>query len=63
MGQPEFISVQKALAGVDYPATKDELVKHAEERGADQDTLEALKRLPAKQDGGPNEVSAAVART
>lgn len=62
MGQPEFITVQKALSGVSYPATKEQLVRHAREHGADQDALSALEGLPDREYDGPNEVSKAVAR-
>jgi hypothetical protein len=61
MAQAEFIKVQKALGGVSYPATKEQLVKHAQEHGADQDALNALQGLPDQEYDGPNEVSAAVA--
>jgi Protein of unknown function (DUF2795) len=53
--------VQKALGGVSYPANKDQLIKHAQEHGASQDAIDALRALPDKQYDGPNEVSAEVA--
>src|SRR5829696_9673073 len=34
--------VQKALKGVDYPATKEELASHAEGNGADRELVDAL---------------------
>ncbi|MCW2907675.1 MAG: hypothetical protein JWL68_2464 [Actinomycetia bacterium] len=61
MSRPEFIEVQKALSGMSYPATKDQLIRHAQEHGAGEDILNALRALPEKQYDGPNEVSAAVA--
>jgi Protein of unknown function (DUF2795) len=61
MAQAQFIRVQKALSGVHYPATKEQLVRHAEEHGADQDTLEALRAMPDGEYDGPNRVSSAVA--
>ena len=36
------IQVQKALGGMNYPAGKEDLVKHAEEKGADEKVLSAL---------------------
>jgi hypothetical protein len=63
MSQAEFIEVQKYLSGVDYPATKEQLVEHARSRGADERVLEALNRLPDGQYDGPNAVSSAVAKT
>ena len=61
MAQAPFIHVPKALAGVSYPATKKQLIQHAEKHGADQDTLEALKAMPDGEYDGPNRVSSAVA--
>jgi len=43
------IQVQKALGGVDYPADKEDLVKNAEKKDADDDVLSALKDLPDKK--------------
>ncbi len=40
------IQVQKSLRGVDYPASKDELVKRAKEEGASDDVRETRERLP-----------------
>jgi hypothetical protein len=40
---PSFIEVQKCLAGMDYPASRDDLVNHAREHGADEPMLEALR--------------------
>lgn len=59
MAQADFIAVQKALGGISYPATKEQLVKHAREHGADKDALDAL---PDREYDGPNEVSKAVTR-
>jgi hypothetical protein len=54
------IQLQKFLGGVDYPAQKDDLVRHAERHGADKDALDTLRRIPDRQYDGPNAVSAAV---
>jgi hypothetical protein len=62
MSRPEFIEVQKYLAGIDYPATKEQLIEHAKSRGASQDILQALASLPDGEYDGPNKVSSAVAR-
>jgi hypothetical protein len=62
MAQAEFIKVQKFLGGVDYPATKQQLVEHARDKKADKDALDALQQIPDKEYGGPNEVSKAVAK-
>jgi hypothetical protein len=62
MAQAEFIKVQKFLRGIDYPATKEQLIEHARKNKADDDVIEALRELPEREYGGPNAVSSAVAR-
>jgi hypothetical protein len=61
MAPAEFIEVQKALGGISYPATKDQLVEHARGNNAGTDILAVLQDIPDRQYGGPNEVSKAVA--
>ncbi|MGI5171405.1 DUF2795 domain-containing protein [Spirillospora sp. CA-253888] len=60
--RPSFIEVQKSLAGVNYPADRDALVKHAQDHGADGSTLEALKSIPDREYDGPNAVSKEVSQ-
>jgi hypothetical protein len=62
MAQPEFIEVQKALGGISYPATRDQLVEHAQGKHASQDILDALRDIPDREYDGPAEVSKAVAK-
>lgn len=57
---PNPIQLQKFLGGVDYPASRDDLVKKAEEAGADDNVLSALRNLPDRQFDGPTGVSEAV---
>jgi Protein of unknown function (DUF2795) len=54
---PSPIDIQKALAGMDYPATKDRIVQHAEQHGADQAILDALRKIPDREYEGPSGVS------
>ncbi len=54
------IQLQKHLSGVDYPASKEDLVKHARQRGADQDALNTLESLPRDTFNSPNDVSEAI---
>jgi hypothetical protein len=51
------IDVQKALKGMDYPASKDEIVRHAEQNGADKEVLDALRKIPDREYEGPSGVS------
>ena len=54
------IDIQKALSGMDYPAGKDEIVSHAEQQGAGDDVLEALRGIEDRTYEGPSGVSSAV---
>jgi hypothetical protein len=57
---PNPIQLQKHLKGVDYPASKSDLVATAREHGADQDIIAALEAMPDREYDGPNAVSQAV---
>ncbi|MEV4100566.1 DUF2795 domain-containing protein [Nonomuraea sp. NPDC049649] len=59
---PNPIQLQKHLKGVDYPASKADLVQAARDQGADQDTIRALEAMPDREYDGPNAVSQAVTR-
>jgi hypothetical protein len=54
------IDIQKALSGVDYPASKADIVKHAQEHGGDKEVLDALNGIEDREYEGPSGVSAAV---
>jgi hypothetical protein len=54
------IDVQKALKGMDYPAKRDDIVRRAEENGADGDIVKALQQIPDREYDGPSGVSAEV---
>jgi hypothetical protein len=47
------IQLQKFLKGVNYPAGKSILLKHAKERGADENVMYTLEKLPDKDYQGP----------
>ncbi|SEB35679.1 Protein of unknown function [Paramicrobacterium humi] len=55
---PSPIDVQKYLGGIDYPASKDEILDRAKESGAGEDILHALQNIPAKDYAKPTDVSA-----
>ncbi len=42
------------LGGMNCPASKDEMVKRAEQNGADENVLDVLRRIPDRQYDGPN---------
>lgn len=52
--------VSKALQGLEYPASKAELLTYAEERESDPRTLRALEALPEGSYGSHDEVERAV---
>jgi hypothetical protein len=54
------IDIQKALSGIDYPASRDDLVEHAEQNGGSKDVLEALRKIDDREYEGPSGVSSAV---
>lgn len=58
VSQPNPIQMQKYLAGVDYPCGKDDLVRHAREKGADDEVMRHLENIPDRTYDGPNAVSA-----
>jgi Protein of unknown function (DUF2795) len=62
MSAPNPIQLQKFLSGVNYPASRDELVEHARRQGADEEVLRRLDRIPNRTYDGPNAVSAEFAK-
>ncbi|MGY1634559.1 DUF2795 domain-containing protein [Geodermatophilus sp. SYSU D01186] len=52
------IDIQKALKGMDYPATKEQILEHA--KGSDEDVLGALQKIEDREYEGPSGVSSAV---
>ncbi len=54
------IDIQKALSGMDYPASKQDIVSHAERNGGEGEVLEALKKIEDREYEGPSGVSSAV---
>jgi len=52
--------VEKCLKGVDYPAKKQDLLKHAQDHGADQQVIETIKQLPEQNFEGPVGITKAI---
>ena len=52
------IDIQKALKGMDYPASKQQILEHA--KGGDEEVLDALGKIDDREYEGPSGVSAAV---
>lgn len=54
------VQVQTVLAGVDYPAEKEDLVDYATTNDADDDVINALSQLPDDTYETPADVSEAI---
>ncbi|TFV52354.1 DUF2795 domain-containing protein [Blastococcus sp. TF02A-35] len=54
------IDIQKALSGMDYPASKEQIVQHAERNGGAGEVLDALRKIDDREYEGPSGVSSAV---
>jgi hypothetical protein len=54
------IQLQKHLKGMDYPASKEELIQHAQQHGADENAMSVLQQLPEQEYQTPTDVSEAV---
>lgn len=57
------VQLQKYLSGVDYPASKSDLIQAAQREGADQNAIAVLHKLPEQRYNSPNDVSEAVGDT
>jgi len=44
-------NVATYLKGIDYPANKQDLLRHARQNGAEQDVVDVLERMPEQQYG------------
>jgi hypothetical protein len=56
------IQVQKFLGGIDFPVSKEQLVRHAEQHGADENVRRVLEQLPQDRFNSPNDVSEAIGK-
>jgi len=57
---PNPIDVQKALSGANYPCSKQDLIGHAKNNGADDEIVNSLNKLPDGEISGPDQVQKAV---
>ena len=60
MAKVNPIELQKHLKGLDYPAEKDDIVKTAQQHGADDELTSVLSQLPDQRFETPADVSKAV---
>ncbi|MFB2835549.1 DUF2795 domain-containing protein [Floridanema evergladense] len=60
MAKVNPVQIQKDLKGIDYPVSKQDLVKHAQKNGADENVCATLEKLPDREYETPTEVSKAI---
>ena len=54
------IQAQKFLKGIDYPASKQEVLETARRNKADDNVLSTLERIPDREYEGPTNVTKAI---
>ncbi len=60
MGRANPVEVEKSLKGIDYPTKKQDLIKYAQQHGANQEVLETIKDLPEENFNSPVDVTKAI---
>lgn len=60
MAKVNPIQIQKFLKGMNYPASKEEVISHAKEHGADKEVLNTLNRMSDDEFETPADVSKAI---
>ncbi|PSN13496.1 hypothetical protein C7293_15680 [filamentous cyanobacterium CCT1] len=54
------IQVQKFLKGMEYPASKQDVIEHAKQQGADENICSTLEQMPEDEFETPADVSKAI---
>ncbi|GAA4576057.1 hypothetical protein GCM10023176_46630 [Micromonospora coerulea] len=54
------VQLQEYLAGLDYPVSREDLVRWGQENGASTEMLQMLRALPAEQFDSPVELAEAM---
>jgi hypothetical protein len=60
MAKVNPIQVEKFLKGLDYPVSKPDLIKYAQQHGADANAMSVLQQLPNRTFESPAGVSKAI---
>ena len=60
MAEMNPIEVQKHLKGMNYPASKEDVVERARENGADDGLIQALESIGWNEFHGPDDVMEAL---
>ena len=56
MSQIRPIDIQRHLGGIDYPASKQEIIERVRESGADGTIVRKLEEIPDRRYDDPNRV-------
>ncbi|MEU8012389.1 DUF2795 domain-containing protein [Micromonospora parva] len=54
------VQLQEYLAGLDYPVSREDLIRWGQENGASTEMLQMLRALPPEQFNSPDELNAAL---
>lgn len=60
MAKVSPIEIQKELKGIDYPVSKADLIKHAEQQGLKDEVRSVLEQLPEREYDAPTDVNQAI---
>ncbi|AFY88547.1 MAG: hypothetical protein CLLPBCKN_001116 [Chroococcidiopsis cubana SAG 39.79] len=60
MAKVNPIQLQKHLKGMEYPASKQDIVDYAKQQGADDNAIAILEQLPEEEYETPTDVNKAV---
>ncbi|MBE9155848.1 DUF2795 domain-containing protein [Nodosilinea sp. LEGE 06152] len=60
MAKVNPIQVQKFLKGMEYPASKQDVIDHAKQQGADENVCSTLEDMPEDEFETPADVSKAI---
>jgi len=63
MARAIIVDVHKYIQDLDYPATRDDILRMAKKSGADEEMRAALGKLPSTDFETPDEVSRALGKT
>jgi len=56
------IEVEKFLQGIDFPASKQDLIQHAEDNNAPHRVIEVLNQMPDEEYGNAADVAKGIAK-
>jgi hypothetical protein len=57
------VAVQKALKGIHYPASKQDLLKQAQQNSAPEDVMRKIQNMPGENYSKPTDVMQALGKT